>query len=100
MLLLGLLVLTTVFSTFRLRGDTDLALSAITRNFLTFVNTIAIAQGQDPGKKAEFWPYAIAVVFTNVRTLRVYDNPEGLELFRIEKNPGGTRVWPTISWEV
>ena len=68
MLLLGLLVLTTVFSTFRLRGDTDLALSAITRNFLTFVNTIAIAQGQDPGKKAEFWPYAIAVVF---RTLRV-----------------------------
>ena len=42
-----------------------------TRNVLTFVNTTAIAGCQDQRKKAEFWRYAIAVVFTNVRTLRV-----------------------------
>jgi len=42
-----------------------------TRNVLTFVNTTAIAWCQDQRKKAEFWRYAIAVVFTNVRTLRV-----------------------------
>jgi len=44
---------------------------ACTRNVLTFVNTTAIAGCQDQRKKAEFWRYAIAVVFTNVRTLRV-----------------------------
>ena len=42
-----------------------------TRNVLTFVNTTAIAWCQDPRKKGGFWRYAIAVVFTNVRTLRV-----------------------------
>ena len=50
-----------------------LLLLPTTRNVLTFVNRTTIAWCQGPSKKAEFWRYAIAVVFTNVRTLRVLD---------------------------
>ena len=44
-----------------------------TRNILTFVKTTAtgITCQQKPGLRLLFFPYAIAVVFTNVRTLRV-----------------------------
>ena len=53
------------------KGKDEIYMPLCTRNVLTFVNTTAIAWCQDPRKKAEFWRYAIAVVFTNVRTLRV-----------------------------
>ena len=43
-----------------------------TRNFLTFMNTTVIAYHQKPEALTDFFcPYAIAVVFTNVRNLRV-----------------------------
>ena len=45
-----------------------------TRNSLTFVNTTAIAYGQKPGRSLKVLVYAIAVVFTNVRELRVEIN--------------------------
>ena len=42
-----------------------------TRNSLTFVNTTAIAYIQKVGRSLKTLVYAIAVVFTNVRELRV-----------------------------
>ena len=42
-----------------------------TRNFLTFANTTAIAYRQNLEAPVNFWRYAIAVVFANVRKLRV-----------------------------
>ena len=42
-----------------------------TRNFLTFANTTAIAYRQNLEAPGNFRPYAIAVVFANVRKLRV-----------------------------
>jgi len=42
-----------------------------TRNSLTFVNTTAIAYTQKVGRSLKMLVYAIAVVFTNVRELRV-----------------------------
>jgi len=44
-----------------------------TRNFLTFANTTAIAYRQKLTGASRFWRYAIAVVFANVRKLRVQD---------------------------
>jgi len=66
-------VLPFVTGTTWVRGGRELGEAQTTRNVLTFVNTTAIAGCQDQRKKAEFWRYAIAVVFTNVRTLRVDD---------------------------
>jgi len=45
--------------------------SLYTRNSLTFVNTTAIAYTQKVGRSLNILVYAIAVVFTNVRELRV-----------------------------
>ena len=42
-----------------------------TRNSLTFVNSAAIAYGQKVGRSLKILVYAIAVVFTNPRELRV-----------------------------
>jgi len=42
-----------------------------TRNFLTFVNTTAIAYGQKIDQSLRILVHAIAAVFTNVRKLRV-----------------------------
>ena len=42
-----------------------------TRNSLTFVNTTAIAYTKILRLRSTFCPYAIAVVFTNVREIRV-----------------------------
>jgi len=42
-----------------------------TRNFLTFANTTAIAYRQNLEAPVNFWRHAIAVVFANVRKLRV-----------------------------
>jgi len=42
-----------------------------TRNFPTFSNTTAIAHRQNLEAPGNFRPYAIAVVFANVRKLRV-----------------------------
>jgi len=49
--------------------------SPITRNVLTFVNTTAIAYRQNSAFLRCSWHHAIAVVFTNVRTLRVPVGP-------------------------
>jgi len=46
--------------------------SKATRNSLTFVNTTAIAYMQKVGRSLNILVYAIAVVFTNVRELRVH----------------------------
>ena len=48
-----------------------------TRNFLTFANTTAIAYRQNLEAPVNFWRYAIAVVFANVRKLRVMSAPGG-----------------------
>jgi len=53
------------------------AIARTTRNVLTFVNTTAIAYCQNSAFLLWSWHYAIAVVFTNVRTLRVYDTSQG-----------------------
>ena len=45
-----------------------------TRNVLTFVRTTAIASTETLRLQLIFRPYAIAIVFTNVRTLRVAGN--------------------------
>ena len=48
-------------------------LSRGTRNSLTFVNTTAIAYTKFLRLRPTFCVYAIAVVFTNVRELRVHE---------------------------
>ena len=45
-----------------------------TRNFLTFANTTAIAYRQNLEAPGNFRPYAIAVVFANVRKLQVRED--------------------------
>ena len=42
-----------------------------TRNFLTFVNTTAVAYGPKVGQSLQTFVYAIVVVFTNARELLV-----------------------------
>jgi hypothetical protein len=54
-----------------MRVPTSLPLFGRTRNPLTFVNTTAIAYKQKVGRSLKNLVYAIAVVFTNVRGLRV-----------------------------
>ena len=51
-----------------------------TRNSLTFVNTTAIAYTKILRLRSTFCPYAIAVVFTNVREIRVHKRQEMLGL--------------------